>query len=258
MPESGRRCNSTARRRGSTPRSIGDPARRARRRDALDGGLRERRALRARSGAPHGPRTRSPAPRNSSGPRAFGRVRRGPRPGRGVPRRAALAARFAALGIPRIAEPGSLQRPSPLGTHGGVRPLCSSPGPRWTGRRSEPRLQDHQGEDREHQEERDGVHADPPLRKPQELARGLPLFARIAGGRRASTSRCIFFRVGMSIPARSRSAGRRARGRCGSRSPGRNGCPRSGGARAPRSGSRGSRGARSTCSSTPWSRACNG
>lgn len=40
-----------------------------------------------------------------------------------APRRAALAARFAALGIPRIAEPGSLQRPSPLGTHGGVRRL---------------------------------------------------------------------------------------------------------------------------------------
>jgi hypothetical protein len=35
------------------------------------------------------------------------------------PRRAALAARFAALGIPRIAGMGALQRPSPLGTHGG-------------------------------------------------------------------------------------------------------------------------------------------
>ena len=64
----------------------GDPARRARRRDALDGGLRERRALRARSGAPHGPRARDHRPRGiRAGPRAFGRVRRGPRPGRGVP-----------------------------------------------------------------------------------------------------------------------------------------------------------------------------
>ena len=35
-------------------------------------------------------------------------------------RRAALAARFAALGIPRITSVGSLQRPSPLGAHGGV------------------------------------------------------------------------------------------------------------------------------------------
>ncbi|HEV8128836.1 MAG TPA: acyl-CoA reductase, partial [Candidatus Eisenbacteria bacterium] len=35
-------------------------------------------------------------------------------------RHAALAARFAALGIPRIAAIGSLQRPSPLGAHGGV------------------------------------------------------------------------------------------------------------------------------------------
>jgi hypothetical protein len=40
------------------------------------------------------------------------------------PRRAALAARFAALGIPRIAGLGTLQRPSPLGTHGGVRRLA--------------------------------------------------------------------------------------------------------------------------------------
>jgi hypothetical protein len=39
------------------------------------------------------------------------------------PRRAALASRFAALGIPRIAGLGALQRPSPLGTHGGVRRL---------------------------------------------------------------------------------------------------------------------------------------
>lgn len=39
------------------------------------------------------------------------------------PRRAALASRFAALGIPRIAGLGTLQRPSPLGTHGGVRRL---------------------------------------------------------------------------------------------------------------------------------------
>ncbi|MGE5177809.1 MAG: acyl-CoA reductase [Bacteroidota bacterium] len=36
------------------------------------------------------------------------------------PRRSALAARFAALGIPRVTGVGSLQRPSPLGTHGGV------------------------------------------------------------------------------------------------------------------------------------------
>ena len=101
---------------------FGDPARRARRRDALDGGLRERRALRARSGAPHGPRTRDHRPRGiRAGPRAFGRVRRSPRPGRGVP--PPRGARRAALGIPRIAEPGSLQRPSPLGTHGGVRRL---------------------------------------------------------------------------------------------------------------------------------------
>lgn len=39
------------------------------------------------------------------------------------PRRENLAARFAALGIPRIAAFGALQRPSPLGTHGGVRRL---------------------------------------------------------------------------------------------------------------------------------------
>lgn len=39
------------------------------------------------------------------------------------PRRAVLAARFAGLGIPRIAAVGALQRPSPLGTHGGVRRL---------------------------------------------------------------------------------------------------------------------------------------
>ena len=39
------------------------------------------------------------------------------------PRRAGLVSRFAALGIPRIAGLGSLQRPSPLGTHGGLRRL---------------------------------------------------------------------------------------------------------------------------------------
>jgi hypothetical protein len=39
------------------------------------------------------------------------------------PRRAALAARFAALGIPRVTGIGALQRPSPLGTHGGTRRL---------------------------------------------------------------------------------------------------------------------------------------
>ncbi|HLQ67497.1 MAG TPA: acyl-CoA reductase [Candidatus Limnocylindrales bacterium] len=46
------------------------------------------------------------------------------------PRRAALAARFAGLGIPRIASAGALQRPSPLGTHGGVRRL--SPFVTWS------------------------------------------------------------------------------------------------------------------------------
>lgn len=39
------------------------------------------------------------------------------------PRRAALAGRFAALGISRIAGLGTLQRPSPLGTHGGMQRL---------------------------------------------------------------------------------------------------------------------------------------
>jgi hypothetical protein len=38
-------------------------------------------------------------------------------------RRAALAARFAAIGVPRITTLGRLQRPSPLGTHGGIRRL---------------------------------------------------------------------------------------------------------------------------------------
>jgi len=36
------------------------------------------------------------------------------------PRRASLAARFAAMGLPRIAAVGALQQPSPLSTHGGV------------------------------------------------------------------------------------------------------------------------------------------
>ena len=39
------------------------------------------------------------------------------------PERARLAAVFTGLGIPRIAPIGALQRPSPLGTHGGVRRL---------------------------------------------------------------------------------------------------------------------------------------
>jgi acyl-CoA reductase LuxC len=39
------------------------------------------------------------------------------------PERVRLAAAFAALGIPRVAPVGQLQRPSPLGTHGGVRRL---------------------------------------------------------------------------------------------------------------------------------------
>ena len=39
------------------------------------------------------------------------------------PERVRLAAAFAALGIPRVASVGQLQRPSPLGTHGGVRRL---------------------------------------------------------------------------------------------------------------------------------------
>jgi hypothetical protein len=46
------------------------------------------------------------------------------------PRRAALAARFAAIGLPRIAAVGALQRPSPLSTHGGVRRLL--PFVNWT------------------------------------------------------------------------------------------------------------------------------
>ena len=45
-------------------------------------------------------------------------------------RRAALAARFAAIGLPRIAAVGALQRPSPLSTHGGVRRLL--PFVTWT------------------------------------------------------------------------------------------------------------------------------
>lgn len=48
----------------------------------------------------------------------------------GGPRRAILAARFAALGIPRVAPLGGLQRPSPLATHGGVRRLL--PFVTWT------------------------------------------------------------------------------------------------------------------------------
>jgi Acyl-CoA reductase (LuxC) len=39
------------------------------------------------------------------------------------PERARLAAVFTSLGIPRIAPIGAMQRPSPLGTHGGVRRL---------------------------------------------------------------------------------------------------------------------------------------
>ena len=39
------------------------------------------------------------------------------------PERVRLAALFTALGVPRIAPVGQLQRPSPLGTHGGVRRL---------------------------------------------------------------------------------------------------------------------------------------
>lgn len=39
------------------------------------------------------------------------------------PERVRLAAVFTALGIPRVAPVGQLQRPSPLGTHGGVRRL---------------------------------------------------------------------------------------------------------------------------------------
>ena len=46
------------------------------------------------------------------------------------PRRAVLAARFAAIGLPRIAAVGALQRPSPLSTHGGVRRLL--PFVTWT------------------------------------------------------------------------------------------------------------------------------
>lgn len=45
-------------------------------------------------------------------------------------RRAVLAARFAAIGLPRIAAVGALQRPSPLSTHGGVRRLL--PFVTWT------------------------------------------------------------------------------------------------------------------------------
>ena len=39
------------------------------------------------------------------------------------PERARLAAAFTSIGIPRVAPIGHLQRPSPLGTHGGVRRL---------------------------------------------------------------------------------------------------------------------------------------
>ena|SRR5437867_1577520 len=39
------------------------------------------------------------------------------------PERVRLAAVFTALGVPRVAPIGQLQRPSPLGTHGGVRRL---------------------------------------------------------------------------------------------------------------------------------------
>jgi hypothetical protein len=45
-------------------------------------------------------------------------------------RRAVLAARFAAIGLPRITAVGALQRPSPLSTHGGVRRLL--PFVTWT------------------------------------------------------------------------------------------------------------------------------
>ncbi|MGE5175111.1 MAG: acyl-CoA reductase [Hyphomicrobiales bacterium] len=46
------------------------------------------------------------------------------------PRRAVLASRLAALGIPRVASLGALQRPSPLDTHGGVQRLL--PFVTWT------------------------------------------------------------------------------------------------------------------------------
>ena len=46
------------------------------------------------------------------------------------PERTRLAAAFSALGIPRVAPIGELQRPSPLGTHGGVRRLL--PFVTWT------------------------------------------------------------------------------------------------------------------------------
>jgi len=39
------------------------------------------------------------------------------------PERVRLAGVFTSLGVPRIAPVGQLQRPSPLGTHGGVRRL---------------------------------------------------------------------------------------------------------------------------------------
>ncbi|HKW50448.1 MAG TPA: acyl-CoA reductase, partial [Candidatus Eisenbacteria bacterium] len=63
------------------------------------------------------------------------------------PERVRIAAAFAALGIPRIAPIGLLQRPSPLGAHGGVRRLlpfvtwssvegATSPAPRSSGRAS--------------------------------------------------------------------------------------------------------------------------
>ena len=46
------------------------------------------------------------------------------------PERARLTAAFAAMGVPRIAPIGLLQRPTPLGTHGGVRRLL--PFVTWT------------------------------------------------------------------------------------------------------------------------------
>jgi acyl-CoA reductase LuxC len=45
-------------------------------------------------------------------------------------RRASLAAALASIGVPRVAALGSLQRPSPLGTHGGVHRL--RPFIRWS------------------------------------------------------------------------------------------------------------------------------
>ena len=106
MPESGRRCNSTARRRGSTPRPVRRPGSSC----PTPGraGRWSARAARASSPVRRTARsayTRSPAPRNSSGPRAFGRVRRGPRPGRASP-----AARRSPRGSPRWGFRGSRSR----------------------------------------------------------------------------------------------------------------------------------------------------